>query len=135
MWFLVRNGRLPDVDESNAFRAEVARLRAIPEALVPVLGVVAGSDASMLSKLRSVLSVAASPLGLSPVIDVADAFRREQTLRLAALVPSLLAALHRIGQGTEPIEPDASLGHAASYLYQTTGLCRRRWRHALWSST
>ena len=122
VWFLVRNGRLPDVDESNAFRAEVARLRAIPEALVPVLGVVAGSDASMLSKLRSVLSVAASPLGLSPVIDVADAFRREQTLRLAALVPSLLAALHRIGQGTEPIEPDASLGHAASYLYQTTGV-------------
>jgi citrate synthase len=122
VWFLVREGRLPTVEETAAFRTEVASMRAIPTALLPVIEVVAATDASMLSKLRSVLSVAAGVLGLSPVIDVDDAERRVQTLRLAVLVPSLLAALHRVGNGLEPVAPDATLGHAAAFLHQTTGL-------------
>ncbi len=122
VWFLVRNGRLPHTDEAAAFRRETASLRALPAELSAVIDTVARSDASMLSKLRSVLSVASGPLGLSPVIDVADAARREQTLRLAVLVPSLLAALHRVGSGRAVVEPDPTLGHAASYLHQTTGV-------------
>lgn len=122
VWFLIRNGRLPDPVESAGFRRKVAALRAIPASLDPVIAVVAGGDASMLSKLRSVLSVAAGPLELSPVIDADDPTRREQTLRLAAIVPSLLAALHRVGSGLPPVHPDPSLGHAAAYLHQTTGV-------------
>ena len=122
VWFLVRNGRLPDPAEAAEFRREVAELRAIPAALEPVIAAVARMDASMLSKLRSVLSVAAGPLGLRPVIDVDDHTRREQTLRLAVLVPPLLAALHQVGSGFSAIEPDPSLGHAASYLHQVTGV-------------
>jgi citrate synthase len=122
VWFLIRNGRLPDPDESIEFRRETAGLRVIPTALEPVIAAAASTDASMLSKLRSVLSVAARPLGLTPVIDVDDAARREQSLRLAALVPSLLAALHRVGAGLLPVDPDPSLGHAASYLHQVTGV-------------
>ena len=122
VWFLIRNGRLPDPVESAGFRREVAALRAIPAVLDPVIATVASCDASMPSKLRSVLSVAAGPLGLSPVIDVDDPTRREQTLRLAAVVPSLLAALHRVGSGLPPVDPDPSLGHAGAYLHQTTGV-------------
>ncbi len=73
----------------------------------------------MLSKLRSVLSVAG--LGLSPVIDVNDAERRAQTMRVAALVPMILAALHRSALGLPPVEPHRSLGHAAAYLHAVTG--------------
>lgn len=122
VWFLIRSGRLPSREESVEFRTRVAGLRTIPDVLLPTLRVVGATDASMLSKLRAVLSIAAGPLGLRPVIDVDDAARREQTLRLAAVVPSLLAALHRVGRGAEPIAPDPSLGHAASYLHQTTGV-------------
>jgi citrate synthase len=122
VWFLIRNGRLPDPVESIEFRRETAGLRVISTALEPVIAAAASTDASMLSKLRSVLSVAARPLGLTPVIDVDDAARREQSLRLAALVPSLLAALHRVGAGLLPVDPDPSLGHAASYLHQVTGV-------------
>lgn len=121
VWFLVRNGRLPDVAEAAAFRAETAALRVVPHELDDVIEVVGRSDASMLSKLRAVLSVTAAPLGLHAVVDVDDAARREQTLRLAALVPSIVAALHRVGTGERPVEPDPSLGHAAAYLHQTTG--------------
>jgi len=121
VWYLVRNGRLPTPDESAGFRDEVAALRTIPEAMLPAVGVAAVTDAPMLAKLRAVLSVGSEALGMAPVIDVDDAARREQTLRLAAVVPSILAALHRIGRGEEMIAPDASLGHAASYLHMTTG--------------
>ena len=122
VWFLVRNGRLPDPDDAVAFRAEVAALRSIPAELEPVIETVGRVDASMLSKLRAVLSAAAAPLSLDPVIDVDDATRRAQTLRLAALVPSVLAALYRVGSGERPVESDPSLGHAAAYLHQTTGV-------------
>ena len=121
VWFLVRNGRLPSPTEADSFRAAVAELRPLPDALLPLVDVVAKTDASMLSKLRSVLSVAAVPLGLVPVIDADEAARREQTLRLAALVPSILAALHRVAAGMEPVASDPTLGHAADYLHQTTG--------------
>ncbi len=122
VWFLVRNGRLPDAEEVAMFRSEAATLRSIPAVLAPVIEAVGRMEASMLSKLRSVLSVAAGPLGLSPVIDISDTDRRAQTLRLAALVPSILAALYRVGSGQRPVEADPSLGHAAAYLHQTTGV-------------
>ncbi len=122
VWFLVREGRLPEPDEAAAFRAESAALRAIPAELDSAIELIGRTDASMLSKLRSVLSVAAAPLGLDPVIDVDDAARRAQTLRLAALVPSVVAALYRVGSGRRPVDSDPSLGHAADYLHQTTGV-------------
>ena len=121
VWFLVGSGRLPEPTESVEFGREVARLRTIPDEVRPVLRAVAATDATMLAKLRSVLSIAAGPLGLVPVIDTDDATRRAQVLRLAALVPSLLGALHRIAAGKEPVEPDPTLGHAAAYLHQVTG--------------
>lgn len=121
VWWLVRNGQLPDAAAAATFRSEVAALRRLPAELLAAIEVVARQEATMLSKLRSVLSVAAAPLGLHPLIDIADHTRRDATLRLAALVPSILAALHRIGHGLDPIDPDPSLGHAADYLRQTTG--------------
>ncbi len=121
VWFLVREGRLPDRSESAQFRAEVAELRVVPAGLLPVVRTVARTTASPLSQLRSVLSVAAPVLGLDPVIDIDEPARRRQALQVAAMTPSLLAALHRVAHGLEVIEPDPTLGHAASYLYETTG--------------
>ena len=41
------------------------------------------------------------------------------------MTPSILAALYRSALGIAPIEPDPGLGHAATYLYETTGVPRR----------
>ncbi|RLE25222.1 MAG: citrate synthase/methylcitrate synthase, partial [Actinobacteria bacterium] len=122
VWFQIRNGRLPSSAESVAFGAEVAGLRRLPVELIPVVEVVGQTEVAPLAKLRSVLSVAAPVLGLTPVIDVDEPERREQTLRLAAIVPSVLAALHRVGLGEAIVDPDDSLGHAAAYLHQATGV-------------
>ena len=121
VWFLVREGRLPDAGELSRFRAEIAAYRRVPDALLPVVEQVAGSTASPLAKLRAVLSVSGDVLGLRPLVDIDSAEHRLQTLRVAAVVPSILAALHRIEAGMTPVEPDPALGHTASYLHQTIG--------------
>lgn len=122
VWFLVREGRLPSAEDLAAFRRSVAQLRRVPPALMGLIEVIAALDAPPLAKLRTVLSASSQTLGLAPVIDLDDTARRDQSLRLAAVVPSVLAALHRRGQGESLIEPDPSLGHAAAYLYETTGV-------------
>src|SRR3954454_15539657 len=58
VWVLVREGRLPTPTELARFRTEVAALRSVPEALRPVVDVVAHTAAPPLAQLRSVLSVA-----------------------------------------------------------------------------
>ena len=122
VWYLVREGRLPTGSELIEFRSTIAEHRRVPEALHPIIEQAAATEASLLAKLRTVLSVAAPTLGLLPVIDIDPVDCREQTLRLAAIVPSILAALYRIGNGDAPIEPLATLGHAAAYLRETTGV-------------
>ncbi|MFK8023956.1 MAG: citrate/2-methylcitrate synthase [Ilumatobacter sp.] len=122
VWFLLRNERLPDAGELASFRAEVAQHRRVPEPLMPLVDSVAQTSVAPLAKLRTVLSASASALDLTPVIDVDDAERRAQTLRLAASVPAILARLHRRSHGLEPVVPDPTLGHAAAYLYETTGV-------------
>jgi len=121
VWYLVREGELPDAEQLGAFRRSIAGHRHVPPGLLPVVELVARTDASALAKLRAVLSVAAPVLGLDPVVDIDSATLREQTLRVAAMVPSILAALDRVGRGLSPVEPDPSLGHAAAYLHETTG--------------
>ena len=122
VWFLVREGRLPDTRELAAFRETIAAHRRVPDELGPIVERIATTDASPLAKLRAVLSVAAPAMGLRQVIDIDDAERREQTLRLAAAVPSLLAALYRVGTGERPVDPRHGLGHAAAYLHEATGV-------------
>ncbi|WP_181769194.1 citrate/2-methylcitrate synthase, partial [Streptomyces albidus (ex Kaewkla and Franco 2022)] len=47
--------------------------------------------------------------------------RREDALAACALVPTLLTALHRLGEGLEPVEPRDDLPYAANYLHMLTG--------------
>ncbi len=121
VWFLLREGRLPNDSELIGFRADVGALRVLPAELRPIVDAVARTSASPLSQLRAVLSVAGPILGLQPLIDIDHATRRQQALRVAAVTPSILAALHRAGGGLAPVTPEPSMAHAAAYLYETTG--------------
>ena len=121
VWFLVRERRLPTGAELAEFRARVAELRRLPTELLPAIDVAAATSAPMLAQLRAVLSVGSDVLGMRPVIDVGEDERREHTLRLGAVVPSILAALHRRAAGLALVEPDPTLGHAAAYMQMATG--------------
>ena len=121
VWWLIREGRLPSADELAQFRRSLAEQRRVPQGLKPLIEVVAAMDAPPLAKLRAVLSASSQVLNLAPVIDLDDDGRREQSLRLAAIVAPVVAALNRRGRGEPPVEPDPSLGHAASYVVVAGG--------------
>ena len=121
VWFLVRNGRLPSPAEAVTFAADVAARRVLPPELLPLIRTVARGGGTPLAQLRTVLSATAPVLGLQPLIDLDETARRDQTLWLAALVPVVLGALHRIARDESPVTPDPSLGHAAAYLHFVTG--------------
>ena len=121
VWHLLHEGRLPTPDERDEFTRSIAMLRFVPAALVPIVDAAAAVGGEPLAQLRTVLSLGATVLGLRPLIDLDHDARREQSLRLAAVVPSVLAALYRRSHGLAIVEPDPTLGHAAAYLYETTG--------------
>ena len=125
VWYLFERGSLPTDGEREQFRSEVAALRVVPSQLHELVDVVARIDDAPLSKLRTVLSAAAGPTGAHPMLDVEPARRLADARHLAAMVPAILARLHRRAIGAAVVDPDPSLGHAASYLHEVTGAVPR----------
>ena len=63
----------------------------------------------------------ASVLALPTSLDVDHAARRTQALQLSAVVPSLIAAIHRLRHGLEPVPSRPELSYAADYLHMLHG--------------
>jgi len=123
VWHLMFEGELPDAAQRAAFTARTAALRHLPPALRDALPGIARSSvlAGPLAGLRTALSQAGAAADFRPLYDLTPAQRRENALAACAMVPTLLTALHRIGQGQEPVEPRDDLPYAANYLYMLTG--------------
>jgi citrate synthase len=123
VWHLMIHGELPDAAQSAAFAARTAALRRLPDDVRAALPVIAraGALSGPLAGLRSALSLFGASQGFRPVYDIDDERRRDDTLAAAAVVPTLLTALHRLGDGLEPVEPRDDLSYAANYLYMLTG--------------
>jgi citrate synthase len=120
VWHLLFRGELPDAVASAAFAAEVRRRRVMPPGLSTLLPALANRGAP-LDVLRTAVSLLAAELGWRPTHDIEAAELAEQAIGLCAVVPTILAAAHRLRSGDEPLEPRADLGHAANYLYMLTG--------------
>ncbi|MFJ4928250.1 citrate synthase [Streptomyces sp. NPDC088736] len=123
VWHLLVHGELPDPARSAAFAARIAPLRRLPEevrAALPAIAAATGS-AGPLAGLRSALSLLGAASGFRPLYDIDADRRRADTLAACAAVPTLLAALYRLGKGLEPVEPREDLPYAANYLYMVTG--------------
>jgi len=123
VWHLMAYGSLPDADRLAEFRARTARLRRLPAEVADALPAVARASAlsGPLAGLRSGLSLAGAAAGFRPLYDIGPERRRADALAACALAPTLVTALHRLGQGMEPVEPREDLPYAANYLYMLTG--------------
>ncbi|MEU9193713.1 citrate synthase/methylcitrate synthase [Streptomyces hundungensis] len=123
VWHLMFHGELPDAAARAAFTARTARLRHLPEGVRRALPDLArtGAPAGPLAGVRTALSLLGAAQGFRPVYDLDAAGRAEDALVACAAVPTLLTALHRLGQGLEPVEPRDDLPYAANYLYMLTG--------------
>lgn len=115
--YLLWYDRLPTAGELGGFRAELARRRALPPAVLDLLRAAAADRVGPMDALR--MAVGALDLGLSPE-ERSDPERL--ALRLVAALPAAVAAHHRLTLGLEPLPPDPGLGHAADYLRQITGV-------------
>jgi citrate synthase len=120
VWRLLLDGSLPDARQAEAFATEVRPLRDVPAGLAALLpGIaVATTGADPLAGLRASLPVLA---GLRPLYDQNETERRAAALSIGAVAPTILAALHRLRTGAEPLPPRADLDHAANYLWMLTG--------------
>lgn len=124
VWALLLDGALPATQaERVAFQAEVAPLRALPTDLDDLVRSVAANAAGTgpLDGLRTVLSAVAAAESFRPTLDVDRAQRRRDGLRMAAVTPTIVAALHRLALGLDPVAPRDDLGHAANYLWMLHG--------------
>ena len=116
--YLLWNRALPTATELQRFRDALAERRPLPPSLRTFLADFP-RDAVPMDALRT----AVSAIGLSDptVKDMSAAATTEKALRLTAMFPTILAALYRLGQGREPIEPKPELNTAQNFLYMLFG--------------
>jgi citrate synthase len=117
VWFLFVEGRLPDAEESALFKAQTAALRPLPETIAEVLPAIARSGCTALAGLRTALSMVPS----LPMWDAPMSSRKADALKVSAMTPTILAALHRLKLGLDPVNPRVDLSTSANWLYMLTG--------------
>jgi citrate synthase len=120
VWHLLFRGELPDAATSAAFRDEVRQRRSMPpglNALLPALS----TRGTPLDVLRTAVSLLGAEMGWRPTHDIGAGELHEQAVGLCAVVPTILAAAHRLREGLAPLEPRDDLGFAANYLFMLTG--------------
>lgn len=123
VWHLLHRGRLPSAGELNDFGAAVRSAMVLPDDIKGLLPSIAkvGKRFVPLEALRSSISLLTSSWGFESWLDVNPKDRADQALKICAVLPALVTALHRLNTGDQPIEPDPDLGYAANYLYMWKG--------------
>jgi citrate synthase len=122
VWHLLFRGHLPDRAERASFLREISDRRALPDDLIPFLRALAGTDPfDPLTALRTAVSFVAQRSGFRSWLDITPEQLYDNAMQVAAQTPVLLAALHRLRQGHEPLAPDPGLSATANYLYLLGG--------------
>ena len=115
--YLLLHGELPSSAQLSDFDQALKTARSLPPAIIEIIRTVV--DGHPMDVLRTAVSALAA---FDPqTSDNSSDAVMQKTLRLTSQVPMIVAAHHRIRQGLAPIEADASLGHAAHFLYQLSG--------------
>jgi citrate synthase len=120
VWYLLVFGSLPDRQTSAEFARRTSEHRGLPPKLSELLRPLSASG-SDLDVLRTSVSILGAELGWKPTLDIDSGALRGQAVDLGAVVPTILAAAHRLRMGLDPIEPRTDLGHAANYLWMLDG--------------
>jgi citrate synthase len=110
--YLILNGELPDEDQLEGFRRELAENRPLSPFLLDLLQEMAGGSA--MDVLRTVVSASAVE---DP--DEGDNSREceyRKSIRLVARMPTLLAGYIRKRAGEQPVAPNPELGHADDFV-------------------
>ncbi|MBT3924462.1 MAG: citrate (Si)-synthase [Nitrosopumilus sp.] len=115
--YLLLYDKLPTKQELNEFNAKLVEARFIPKQMQKNMGNWRG-DADPMDMLQAFVSALAGYY--DEEFSNKDA-SYEKAINLVAKVPTIIASWHRIRNGLKIIEPDASLSHAANFLYMMSG--------------
>jgi citrate synthase len=116
--YLLLYEKLPDKDELNEFKGQLADKRALPPEVIAAMKT-RPADALPMDVLQAVV-----PMLANHDPDIKDQ-SQESVLRMAtsliAKFGTIVAAWHRIRNGQEPVAPLPDLDHAANFLYMLSG--------------
>jgi citrate synthase len=116
--YLLWYGELPDRAQLDAFRQDLARNRTLSPQIVEDIRRYP-REVSPMTSLRTAISALAfydpQASEMTPEANHAKA------VRLLAKFPSVVAAIQRLRNGEDPIEPDPGLSEAANFLYMLRG--------------
>ncbi len=113
VWQLMLDGSLPaDAAARDRFAAEVGPARDVPGSLLDALAALVGATpgAGPMTGLRTALSALGAHDRMRALWDLDASARRRDLIRLAAATPTLVAALHRLAAGQDPVPPDPRPG-------------------------
>ncbi len=114
LWFHA----LPSRSNLDTFSADLAKRRALPDALLRIMREIP-DKATPMDVLRTTTSAMA--LFDPNAKDITPQGTLEKAKRLTAVFPTILAAFYRLSEGDEPIPPRTDLSNAANFLYMFTG--------------
>ena len=116
--YLLWNGRLPNRVELEGLNQELVSHRGIPAAVIGLIKAFP-KDAVPMDALRTAVS-ALSFYDPDHGDNSPEACRRK-AIRLTAQVATIVAAIDRVRNGREPLDPKPGLSHAANFLYMLNG--------------
>ncbi|CAN5860403.1 citrate synthase [soil metagenome] len=115
LWY----GELPDQSSLDALRNRIAAALEVPEPVMQVVRLVAGSGHPMASLRTAVSALSACDADAEDMS--AEAMDRK-AVRLTAQSITLTAAIHRIRTGADPVAPRPDLSLAANLLFMMRGV-------------
>ncbi len=116
--YLLWYGELPRQDQLDRFKQELISNREISPETIDFIRRFP-RDANSMVSLRTAVSVLAFADPLAA--DMSAEANRRKAVALLAQFPVLVAAIHRLRCGEEPVSPDPNLGEAANFLYMLNG--------------
>ena len=116
--YLLLFEKLPNQKELENFRSQLAQNRQIPAPILSILKLIP-KDALPMDTLQAMI-----PLLAAYDPNISGTSQEDFTrmgIRLIARLPGILAAIHRIRTGNEPLAPADDLSHAGNFLYMMSG--------------
>ena len=118
--YLLIFGKLPNEQEYVEFSQNLKANRKMPVEVVKIMDIIYDHEHSHpMSLLRTAVSV----LGVlqKNVMDTSRENELRMGMHLIAILPTVIAALHRLRLGLKPVEPDLNLKHVENFLYMLHG--------------
>lgn len=116
--YLLWYGELPNQDQLDRFKQDLISKRQISPETIDFIRRFPRDANSMVSLRTAVSALAfADPLAADMSADA----NNQKAVALLAQFPVLVAAIHRLRCGEEPVSPDPNLNEAANFLYMLNG--------------